>query len=116
MKHSTPVILKKKDDEIGPQKKSVVSLQTEDTAQATDAGQNKGPDTMGWLIIVIVIVFVCGVGGYAIYKGLQARKKNLNGGGTVLNTVAVGPNTVAANVPSIIDEEVSSILTGLSQL
>ena len=114
MKHSTPVILKKKDDEIGPQKKSVVSLQTEDTAQATDAGQNK-ETTGSTAVIVVAIVFVVGIICIFIYSYLK-HKGMIQGGGTVPNTVAVSPNTVTASVPSIIDEEVSSILTGLSQL
>ncbi len=107
MKHSTPVILTKKDDEIGPQKKSVVSLQA-DTAQATDAGQNKETPA-STAVIIVAIVFVVGIICAFIYAYWKHKGKGIKGGGTV-------PNTVTASPPSIIDEEVSSILTGLSQL
>ena len=126
-KFSKPVIVqeeekshKEQQREIGPQKKSVVSLQTQDTAQATDAGQNKEPDNT---VLIIVIVVVCVVIGLGVYFGFKNKKKGMTGGGTVpntvaavSNTVAAVSNTVAASVPSIIDEEVSSILTNLSQL
>ena len=111
-KFSKPVILQQEKShqqrtKIGPEKKRV-SLQTQDTAQATDAGQNEGPGAGGWVLIVLVVVVVCGAGAAAVY---YAKKKGLSGGGTVANRATGG-----FGLPSIIDEEVSSILTNLSQL
>ena len=173
-KFSKPVIVQEEERshngkrEIGPQRKSVVSLQTTDTTttdttttdttttdttttdttttdtettdtttttattttdtaettqEATDAGQNK--ETVWSTIVIIVgivvaciIVIAFGVGLYKSYK-----KGDLRGGANIVKEASIGSNVMKASssevresVPSIIDEEVSSILTNISQL
>ena len=75
-------------------------------------------------VIIFAIVFVCGLLGaigYAFYKSY--KKGDLRGGANIVKEASVGSNVMKAtssvvreSVPSIIDEEVSSILTNISQL
>lgn len=129
-KFSKPVIVqeeekshKEQQREFGPQKKSVFSLQTQDTVQATDAGQNK--ETTGSTVVIIIVILlgclVVGVIGVGLYKSYKKGELRLFGGANIVKEASVRSNVMKASVvresvPSIIDEEVSSILTNISQL
>ena len=82
-------------------------------------------ETTGSTVVIIIVILlgclVVGVIGVGLYKSYKKGELRLFGGANIVKEASVRSNVMKASVvresvPSIIDEEVSSILTNISQL